>query len=81
MTADESDLFDAQVEKEFKSHQTVPSGRNFLAFTERFHKGDVQKRYDMGFCRTFPGSPGSRMCGACAHEDCGIRNPDGNANL
>lgn len=73
MTEHEERVFEAQAEKEFKSHRGAPNGRNFLAFVGRFHKGAVQRKFDMGMCRTFPNAPGSRMCGACNIEGCDMR--------
>lgn len=73
MTEHEERVFEAKAEKYFQGQRELPNGRNFLAFVERFHKGDAQRNYDMGMCRTFPKAPGSRMCGACDIEGCDMR--------
>jgi hypothetical protein len=73
MTEQEERNFEKYEESYFKSHRDAPSGRNFLAFVERFHSEKVQRNYDIGICRTFPQAPGSFMCDACRWVDCELR--------
>lgn len=75
MTEHEERVFEAQAEKEFRSHREAPNGRNFLAWNMREHGGSVADNYAMGMCRTFPNAPGSRMCGACSIKGCDMRHP------
>ena len=65
MTAEQERVFEHKAEQYFKGHRSPGNGRNFLAFVERFHGGDVQKNFDIGHCRTFPQARGNRLCGAC----------------
>jgi hypothetical protein len=75
MTEHEERVFEAQAEKEFRSHREAPNGRNFLAWNMRHHGGSVAENYAIGMCRTFPNAPGSRMCGACSIKGCDMRHP------
>jgi len=73
MTEHEEKVFDSKVDRYFTEHRDCPTGRNFLAWQLGDHAGNVKRNYDMGICRTFPKSPGSRMCGACPHGGCDMR--------
>lgn len=73
MTEHEERVFEAKAEREFRGHRAAPDGRNFLAFVERFHGGNVQRNFDVGMCRTFKNAKWARQCGACSYEDCDLR--------
>ena len=57
MTEQEEAKFDARVEKHFKSHPELPSGRNFVYWN---HDKDTEgkKKYRDNFDSVFPNSPG-----------------------
>jgi hypothetical protein len=74
MTRQEEAIFEAKAERHFKGQRELIPGRNFLWNAMRYHtQPSVRDAYSIGQCRTFPESPGNRMCGACDIENCDIR--------
>lgn len=59
MTKVEEAIFEKKAEREFRSHQQSPLGRDFRAFRYRFDHPATDPDFESRFNETFPGAPGS----------------------
>lgn len=59
MTPQEERMWEAKIEKEFRSQRELPNGRNFRYWNHEKDPAPADKKYRRNFDATFPDAPGA----------------------